>query len=216
VQCDEVWGFVNCKEKTRLRLGHAEDRGDCYTFTAIEKTSKLMLCWHVGKRSPEGTLAFAAKLKTATSGRFQLSTDGYTPYRVAMPITFGSRVDFAQLVKVYGKPAEGAQRYSPAEVIGTTTNVMSGHPDPGSICTSHVERLNLSIRMAVRRMTRLTNAFSKKWRNHEAAMALFLTYYNFCRVHLTLKTTRAGAASLSDHVWSVRELLERVSERLTA
>ena len=212
VEVDEIWGFVACKEKTRLAKNYGEAHGDVYTFTGIERTTKLMLAWHVGKRTPEDTLEFSEKLYRATSGRFQLSTDGFTPYRTAIPFVFGPRLAFAQIIKNYENDPDGSRRYSPAKIISISTNVITGQPDEDRICTSHVERSNLSIRMAVRRMTRLTNAFSKKWENHEAAMALFFVYYNFCRVHMTLKTTPAVAADLTDHPWSVQELIEKINE----
>jgi IS1 family transposase len=207
VQADEIWGFVGCKEKTRLLKNRPEDVfGDCYCYTAIERNTKLIIAWHVGKRCPEDTYEFAGKLRRATVGEFQLTTDGYTPYRTAIPATFGSSLDFAQLHKEYGA-AEDERRYSPPVVTGITINIRTGDPEPSSICTSHVERHNRQIRMQTRRMTRLTDAHSKKWGHHEAALALFFAYYNFCRVHGTLKTTPAIAAGLTDHVWSVQELL---------
>jgi transposase-like protein/IS1 family transposase len=177
VQADEIWGFVGCKEKTRQRKGYAETFGDAYCFVALERHTKMVIAWHLGKRSPDDTLEFAEKLRRATSGRFQLTTDGYTPYRAAVPFVFGPRIDFAQLVKVYGtaQPQESSQaRYSPGEVVDTYPVHCCGSPDPDAICTSHVERSNLSIRMAVRRMTRLTNAFSKKWENHSGTGAILL------------------------------------------
>jgi transposase-like protein/IS1 family transposase len=223
VQVDEIWAFVRCKEKTKRRKGYGEECGDAYCFTALERNTKMIIAWHVGKRSPEDTLEFADKLRSATRGRFQLTTDGFTPYRVQIPYVFGPRVDFAQLVKVYGSPAEPDSRYSPGEIVDTKTNVITGDPDPDSICTSHVERHNRTLRMQIRRLTRLTDAHSKKWENHEAALGLFFAYYNLCRVHITLneaardegspvrKVTPAMAAGLTDHVWSVKELLERAA-----
>jgi transposase-like protein/IS1 family transposase len=212
VQADEIWGFVGCKEKTRERHNLPEDMGDAYCFTALERASKFILAWHLGKRCPMDTLEFADKLYAATSGRFQLTTDGYTPYRTVIPTMFGARVDFATLVKVYGESEEESRRrYSPPRIIEVVATVRTGNPDPDRICTSHVERSNLTIRMMVRRMTRLTNAFSKKWENHEAALALFFAYYNFCRVHMTLKTTPAVAIGLTDHPWTMAQLLQRVA-----
>jgi IS1 family transposase len=209
VQADEIWGFVHCKEKHRTLNNLPEIYGDAYCFTAIERSTKLIIAWHLGKRSQEDTYEFAAKLRAATVGDFQLTTDGYTPYRTAIPATFGSSLDFAQLHKEYGLD-EGEKRYSPAVVTGITIKIRTGDPDAASICTSHVERSNLTLRMQIRRLTRLTNAFSKRWENHEAALALFFAYYNFCRVHMTLKTTPAVASGLTDHVWSVQELLNRI------
>jgi transposase-like protein/IS1 family transposase len=226
VQADEIWGFVGCKEKTRQLKGYSECVGDAWCYVAIERDTKLILAWHLDKRTPLVTTMFSAKLRTATSGRFQLSTDGMTQYRTAVPLVFGyDNIDYAQLVKTYGNtPEQGtAARYSPGDVVGIQTVVLMGQPDDARICTSHAERSNLSIRMAVRRMTRLTNAHSKKWDNHKAAMALYFAYYNFCRVHTTLtdatrtedqpkrKTTPAMASGLTDHVWSVAELLARIA-----
>jgi IS1 family transposase len=218
VQADEVWGFVGMKEKTRMRLNRPEgDYGDAYCFTAIERTTKLLIAWHVGKRSPEDTLEFAENLRRATTGYFQLTTDGYTPYRTMVPFVFGPRLDFAQLVKEYRSTTEEERRYSPAEVVSIKVCIRTGSPDKDEICTSHVERHNRTIRMQIRRMTRLTDAHSKKWENHEAALALFFAYYNFCRVHLTLaerakkeghgNVTPAMAAGLTDEPWSVQRLI---------
>ena len=219
VQADEIWAFVGCKEKTRERNNYAEVFGDAYCFTAIERDTKLMIAWHLGKRSPQDTLLFAEKLSRATNGRFQLTTDGFTPYRTAIPNVLGARVDFAQLVKVYGFPKGDERRYSPPEVVSAIPTPRTGNPVAERICTSHIERSNLTIRMTVRRLTRLTNAFSKKWENHEAALALFFAFYNFCRPHMTLteemgyKCTPAMRSGLADQVWSVDVLLERAVGR---
>jgi transposase-like protein/IS1 family transposase len=216
VQADEIWAFVGCKEKTRERNNYAEYFGDAYCFTAIERFSKLLIAWHLGKRCPADTLLFAEKLSRATNGRFQLTTDGFTPYRTAISSALGTRIDFAQLVKVYGYPDGEERRYSPPEVLTAIPTPRMGNPDPARICTSYVERSNLTIRMTIRRLTRLTNAFSKKWDNHEAALALFFAYYNFCRPHMTLieeagyRCTPAMQAGLTDRVWMVNELLEAI------
>jgi len=213
VQADEIWGFVGCKKKTQKKRGYGEGVGDAYCYTAIERHTKLLLAWHLGKRTLENTHQFAAKLDRATIGRFHLTTDGYKPYRIAMWAALRTRIDFAQLLKVYGpvKGNQAAVRYSPGNIISTKMYPVAGCPDESKVCTSHAERHNLTIRMQVRRMTRLTNAFSKKWENHEAALALFFAYYNFCRVHSTIKTTPAVAAGLTDHTWGVRELLEAMA-----
>jgi transposase-like protein/IS1 family transposase len=223
VQADEVWGFVYAKEKTCVRKHLGPECGDAYTFLAIERDTKLILAWHVGRREPEDTAWFSEKLRRATSGRFQLTTDGFKPYCTAIPEAFSGNIDFAQLVKIYGK-AKGASaesRYSPADIKLIRKREMWGHPDMAKVCTSHVERGNLSIRMGVRRMTRLTNAFSKKWENHEAALALWFLYYNFCRPHATLSKGKDGgkgspktpamAAGLANHVWSLGELLNQLA-----
>jgi IS1 family transposase len=206
VQCDEIWGFVAMKEKTRLRLDRAECFGDVWCFTAIERHTKLILTYHVGKRTPTDTAIFADNLYFATQGRFQLTTDGFTPYRTTIPAILGGRVDYATLVKVYGdSPDEG--RYSPGTVLDTIATARLGEPDEARICTSHVERSNKTLRMGIRRLTRLTDAHSKKWANHEAAMALFFAYYNFCRRHMTIKMTPAQRAGLTTERWSLERLL---------
>jgi transposase-like protein/IS1 family transposase len=211
VQCDEVWGFVGMKEKTRLRLNRPEEFGDVWCFTALERTTKMILTYHVGKRTPSDTATFADNLYRATRGRFQLTTDGYTPYRTAIPAILGGRADFATLVKVYGD-SEDDRRYSCGVVIDTIKRTIMGAPDEDRICTSHVERSNKTLRMGIRRLTRLTDAHSKKWANHEAAMALFFTYYNFCRVHGTIKMTPAQKAGLTAETWSLDRLLAEANK----
>jgi IS1 family transposase len=177
----------------------------------------MLLAWHVGRRTPEDTLEFTEKLRRATTGRFQLTTDGYGPYRTEVPFVFGPRIDYAMLVKSYGESEEGSRRYSPPRITGIDITPITGNPDLDRACTSHVERHNLSIRMAVRRMTRLTNAFSKKRENHAAAMALFFVFYNYCRPHQTLtkymgySCTPAMKAGLAEDVWSVAELLDKIA-----
>lgn len=208
VQADEIWSFVSCKEKTRAAKGYSDNKGDSYCFVGIERNTKLIVAWHLGKRSVEDTYAFAGKLKNATAGHYQLTTDGYTPYRTAIPETLGGRVSFAQLVKVYGLAGVEEQRkYSPPSVIGMDYNPISGSPCFTEACTSHIERSNLSLRMSSRRFTRLTSGFSKKWENHEAMLGLWFAFYNLCRKHMTLKTTPAVASGIEDHVWTIRELI---------
>jgi len=210
VQCDEIWGFVGMKEKTRKRLKKEEDGlGDAYCFIALERTTKMVIAFHLGRRSSQDTYEFAQKLSVATSGNFQLTTDGFRPYQTAIPFVMGDRVDFAALVKQYATKDD--HKYSPGEVIKVDKVPCCGNPSPDLICTSHVERQNLTLRMQSRRMTRLTNAFSKKWENHQAAMALHFAYYNFCRVHMTLKTTPAVKAGIEDHVWTLAELIQKTS-----
>jgi transposase-like protein/IS1 family transposase len=208
VQADEIWGFVGCKEKTRLNKGYGETFGDAYCYVALERGTKLVFAYHVGKRSPASTLRFMDKVRYATNGRFQITTDGYAPYQAVIPEVLRDS-DFAVLVKVYATKDD--HRYSPGEVTGTVRSTVWGEPDENRICTSHVERQNLSMRMTIRRLTRLTNAHSKKWENHEAALALYFAYYNFCRVHATLKTTPAVAAGLTLQTWGVAELLQEVA-----
>ena len=208
IEADEVWNYIFCKEKTRLRkFPDQVSIGDSYCFTAVERSSKLLLAWHLGTRTPEDTAYFADKLAMATNGRFQISTDGFTPYTTAIPAAMPT-ADFAQIIKQFStKDDKKEGRYSPGVVIGTVKVPRHGNPDLAKVCTSHVERHNLTIRMGNRRMTRLTNAFSKKWENHQAALGLQFAYYNFCRVHMTLKTTPAVAAGIADHPWSLAELI---------
>jgi IS1 family transposase len=205
VQCDELWGFVGCNEK-RNHAGDPE-RGDAYCLIAIERNTKLVLTWHLGRRTARDTMAFTEKLNQATQGEFQITTDAFKPYFDAVHTSLGTRVDYAQLIKVYAAPTHEEHRYSPASVIETIIKPIWGEPDPDRICTSHVERHNLTMRMQIRRLTRLTNAFSKKWENLKAALALYFAWYNFCRVHLTLRVTPAMEAGLTDHIWSLQELL---------
>ncbi|HYP25537.1 MAG TPA: hypothetical protein VE262_02370 [Blastocatellia bacterium] len=208
VQCDELWGYVGMKEKTKKKQGIAGDGiGDAWTFIAIERHTKLILAWHLGRRTVTDTVAFTEKLAHATTGSFQISTDGFAPYKDAVVLSLGAQhVDFAQLVKIYAATPDEV-RYSPAECIGAKKVAVFGNPDMDKVCTSHVERQNLNVRMAMRRFTRLTNAFSKKWAKLHAALALYFAYFNFCRVHSSLRVTPAMEANLTDHVWSLKELL---------
>jgi transposase-like protein/IS1 family transposase len=210
VECDEVWSFIGKKEK-RVRPEDDQNLGDCYTFVAIERHSKLVLNIAMGKRDQRTTDVFIEGVRHATAHcKFQITTDGFASYRSAITTTLHDRLTgFAQLIKVYRAPQDGEKRYSPAEVASVEVVPVMGQPDPERICTSIVERSNLSIRMGTRRFTRLTNAFSKKWENHWAAVACWFAFYNFCRVHKSLRVTPAMAAGIADHVWSVRELLER-------
>ncbi len=208
VEMDEVWAFIGKKEK-RVKPEDDQNLGDCYTFVAIERHSKLVLNIAMGKRDKYTTDVFVEGVRDAIAPgcSFQITTDGFAPYRAAVPDTFGDCADFAMLIKVYRASAEGERRYSPAEVAAVEIVPVMGQPDPERICTSIVERSNLSLRMGVRRCTRLTNAFSKKWENHWAAMSLWYTFYNFCRVHKSLRVTPAMEAGITDHVWDTAELL---------
>jgi transposase-like protein/IS1 family transposase len=210
VQCDELWGYVEMKEKTKKKQGIAEDGiGDAWTFIAIERHTKLILAWHLGRRTVEDTVAFTEKLAHATADHsFQISTDGFAPYKDAVVYSLGAKhVDFAQLVKIYAAQPENEVRYSPAECIGAKKVTIFGNPDMDKVCTSHVERQNLNVRMAMRRFTRLTNAFSKKWTKLHAALALYFAYYNFCRVHSSVRVTPAMEAGITSTVWTLKDLL---------
>jgi transposase-like protein/IS1 family transposase len=208
VEADEIWGFVGKKEGHKT-LEDGAQVGDAYCFIAIERNTKLVLAHHVGKRSKRSTETFIEKLRYATAedSKFQFTTDGFRFYREATHMILANRVDFAQLIKVYGTPREGEQRYSPGEVVEAVPVRVYGNPDPKRICTSHIERQNLSVRMGMRRMTRLTNGFSKKWENLEAAYSLWFAYYNFCRVHRTLRVTPAMEAGIANHIWTIAELI---------
>lgn len=207
-ECDEVWSYVGRKQK-RVRPEDSRLLGDCYVFVGIARHSKLVLNIAMGKREQQTTDVFVEGLRHATARTpFQITTDSF-PYRSAITTTLHDRLTgFAQLIKVYRASQEGEARYSPAEVASTEVVLVMGQPDPERICTSIVERSNLSLRMGLRRFTRLTNAFSKSFNNHWAAVILWYTWYNFGRVHKSLRCTPAMEAGIADHVWSVRELLE--------
>jgi IS1 family transposase len=212
VQADEIWGFVWCKEKTKNRLGLGDEVGDAYCFVAIERNTKLVLCWHLGHRTTEDTETFIEKLRRATTGKFQLLTYGWPSYPDAVSLSLGVRVSYAQIIKTYhaahpSQSPEGERRYSPSRVLEIAKVPRIGEPNPDLICTSHIERQNLTIRMHIRRLTRLTNAFSKKWENLRAALALHFAYYNFCCLHSTIRCTPAMEAGITNHIWEIRELL---------
>lgn len=209
VQADEIWGFCYKKEKERRESEKGVyGIGDAWCYVGIERHSKLILAWELGKRDPQTTYRFIGKLRYATGDqRFQLTTDGLSLYKPAVELVLRGYADYAQLVKVYSSPREGEQRYSPGDVVEAVPVPVMGLPKRHRICTSHIERQNLSIRMGMRRMTRLTNGFSKKWENLEAAYALWFAYYNFCRVHQTPRATPAMEAGITDHVWTLAELI---------
>jgi transposase-like protein/IS1 family transposase len=209
VQADEIWGYVAKKEAHKLP-GEEDDKniGDAYCFVAIERNTKLVLNFALGRRDQATTDIFIQGLRAATSPqRFQITTDGFQPYVSAITTTLSDRCDFAQLIKVYGKSMEEEHRYSPPDVLEALPKPIMGEPDRARICTSHVERQILTIRMQMRRMTRLTNAFSKKWENLWSAYCLHFAYYNFCRIHRTVRVTSAMEAEITDHVWDLAELL---------
>jgi len=211
IQADEIWGFIQKKEAHKWpHEAHDNTIGDAYTFVAIERDSKLVLNFALGRRDTATTQIFIEGLRDAVApGSFQITTDGFGPYVPAIDDTLGDRVDFAQLIKVYGKTDLTEQRrYSPPEVVETTTKIIIGSPDEDRICTSHVERQNLTMRMHMRRLTRLTNGFSKKWDNLFAMLCLYFAWYNFVKIHSTLRITPAMAAGITTRVWGVRDLLE--------
>jgi len=209
LEFDEVWSFIGKKQK-RLGPNDLREKGDCYIFTALSATHKAIVSYQIGKRSGANANAFAMDVRQRVLGRPQISSDGFSPYIDAIERAFGSEVDYGQIVKVYaGEPGpDTARRYSPGVVVDVRKAVIAGGPDRKKISTSFVERSNLTIRMQCRRLTRLTNAFSKKLENHAAAVALFVAHYNFCRVHETLRITPAMALGVTDHIWSIGELVD--------
>jgi len=212
VQGDEIWGFVKMKDKTKVENGITDPQmGDAWTYVAVERHTKLVLSWHVGRRTVEDAEQFMAKLDGATAGRFQLTTDGWGGYPAAVEAHLGGRVDYAILQKSYGADAsEDQRRYSPAKIIGTFKEAVIGEPVESKVCTSHVERQNLHMRMQLRRLTRLTTGFSKKWENLKAAFALHFWTFNYCWMHSTIRCTPAMAAGVARKPLRVADLLTAV------
>ena len=210
VQCDEIWGYIFKKEghKTTEEIETDNTIGDAYTFVAMEKNTKLVLNFALGRRNQSTTDAFIEGLRLATSPRrFQITTDGFSSYIPAIQWALDDRVDYGILVKQYADSRIEEKRYSPAECAGCKRKTVIGTPNKKRISTSHIERQNLTMRMQIRRLTRLTNAFSKKWENLWAALCLHFAYYNFCRIHTSLRVTPAMESGLTDRVWTIRELL---------
>lgn len=210
LQVDEIWSFVAMKERqVPAELKGTPGIGDTWTWTAIDADTKLVASWLVADRSPTAARIFIRDLQSRLANRVQLTTDGLKTYLAAVAQEM-PEADYAMLVKIYGDSAEdhksSQRRYSPAEVIGTEKKVIAGKPDPAHISTSFAERQNLTMRMSMRRFTRLTNAFSKKIENHIHAISLYFMHYNFARIHQTLRVTPAMEAGVSDHVWSLEEI----------
>lgn len=216
VQSDEIWSFCYAKQKNvKAAEAAPEGAGDVWTWTALDADTKLIISYFVGDRSSRSAVAFMTDLADRTVNRFQLTTDGHRPYLTAVEEAFGGEVDYAMLDKIYGHQgtAAGGGRYSPPECVGTRKQHVQGNPDAKHVSTSYVERQNLTMRMSMRRFTRLTNAFSKKLDNHTHALALYFAFYNFCRIHKTLKVTPAMAAGLTDNLWSLEDIAERIEAR---
>lgn len=208
LEIDEVWSFISAKQKTCDRKQLSWDKGDCYCFLAAEANSKLIVHHRMGKRDIHNTREFIHDLSKIVTGKCQISTDGWAPYQFSIPSSFGPGVDFGVVVKQFGRPDPTEQRrYSPAKIIRVDRKRMAGQPEPSRICTSHIERGNLNLRMCSRRWTRLTNGFSKSLAHHEAAMAIYVAHHNFCRIHSTVKTTPAHAHGITDRPWSLEDLL---------
>lgn len=209
IQCDEIWSFVAAKQKNVTpeileKRGHA---GDIWTWVAMDADTKLVCYWMVGGRHWLAAKEFIRGLSWRLANRIQLTTDGHGAYLKAVPGIFGDQIDYAMLIKIYGGSQEDETRYSPAVCVGCEKKVISGNPDPEHVSTSYVERQNLTMRMQMRRFTRLTNAFSKKLENHIAAISLHYMHYNFVRIHQTLRITPAMAAGISDHAWTIPEII---------
>lgn len=216
IQCDEQWQFVQCKQKNIPSKEAESQRGDFYTFVAMDSDTKLAICYRVGKRNSQLTVSFMMELSTRVSTRFQLSTDSFIPYREAVDRVFGSDIDYAQIHKEYREEQQSEKRYSPAQIIRVTKKRISGYPDRKQVSTSHIERLNLTTRMNCRRFTRLSNAFSKSLLHHEAAVALHFFHYNFVRLHQTLRVTPAFQAKVTNRLWNWEDLLNWGKEAVAA
>ena len=216
VECDEIWSFVGMKQKNVPEaLKYTFGFGDVYTWTAIDAETKLIPCWHVGTRDAESAYEFIHDLAARLTNRVQLTTDGHKAYIEAVENAFGHDVDFAQLIKMYGNAGqskEDARRYSPAECTGIEKRRVTGNPNTKDISTSYVERQNLTMRMHMRRFTRLTNAFSKKLENHMHAISLYFMFYNFCKIHKTLRVTPAMAAGITNRVWDIIDVVKLIPE----
>jgi IS1 family transposase len=212
VQCDEIWSFVGSKMRNTSEEKAALGWGDVWTWTALDADTKLMVSYLVGQRGPKWAKAFMEDVASRIESRIQITTDGHRAYAEAIKGAFGLDCDFAMLIKLYGSELHDRRYSGGGECIGIRTAVLSGDPDPAHISTSFVERQNLTMRMSMRRFTRLTNGFSKKIENHEAAIALHFMHYNFCRVHRTLRVTPAMEAGLAVHVWSIEELVAIMPE----
>jgi len=212
VQCDEIWAFCYSKAKNTTEANKLNGAGDVWTWTALDADSKLIISYLVGNRDAECAMLLMNDLRSRLANRVQLTTDGHRSYLEAVEGAFGEETDYAQLMKVYGEVAEGQKRYSPAECVGAKKNKVTGNPDPDYISTSFVERSNLSIRMGIRRFTRLTNAFSKKLENHCYMLALYFMFYNFVRIHTSLRVTPAMAAGVTAKLWSISDIIDLVEE----
>jgi IS1 family transposase len=212
IQCDEIWSFVGAKQRNASPKQRAEGWGDVWTWVALDADTKLVLSYRIGARDTREAMDFMLDLAKRLRHRVQLTTDGHDPYLRAVKGAFENDIDYAMLVKIYGASPEAQRRYSPPVCLGTNATVVSGEPDRDHVSTSYVERQNLTMRMSMRRFTRLTNAFSKKVENLAAAVSLHFMHYNFCRVHKTLGTTPAAAAGIADHVWTLDELIGLLEE----
>ncbi len=207
LQCDEIWSYVGGKDRNLSAEKRDAGLGSVWTWTAIDADTKLIPSWLVSTRDAGAAYEFMQDVASRMRGRVQLTTDGHKPYLSAVEDAFGADIDYATLTKLYGVDPQAERRYSPPVCLGCESKTVTGSPDPKHVSTSYVERQNLTMRMSMRRFTRLTNAFSKKVENHAAAVALYFMYYNFGRVHQTLRVTPAMEAGISSHVWSIEEIV---------
>ncbi len=213
IQVDEIWAFVYAKQKNVEAAKNApEDAGDIWTWTAIDAETKLVMSWMVGDRSLDTAQVFIGDLAERLANRVQLTSDGHKAYLEAVEDAFGADIDYAQLIKIYGESPEGHKRYSPAECVGIEKRKITGNPSMKHVSTSYVERQNLTMRMHMRRFTRLTNAFSKKAENHAHSVALHFMYYNFVRIHQTLRMTPAMAAGVTQTLWELTDMVRVIDE----
>jgi IS1 family transposase len=214
IQCDEVWSFCYAKQKNVPTAKRPpEGAGDVWTWTALDSDSKLIVSYFVGDRSGEAAMRLMSDLKSRLANRVQLTTDGHRAYLEAVEGAFGADVDYAQLVKLYGESPEAEKRYSPAECIGARMTPIEGEPDPAHISTSHVERSNLSMRMHMRRFTRLTNAFSKRFMSHVHMVALYALFYNFIRMHKAVRMSPAMAAGVADRMYEFEDIIAPIDAK---
>lgn len=212
IECDEIWSFNYAKARNvETAKAAPADAGDVWTWTAIEAETKLIISYLVGSRDANCATEFMFDVKDRVANRVQITTDGHKAYLDAVDYAFHHEVDYAQLVKLYGPGPEGTtRRYSPAECVGTRKRALIGSPDKSLVSTSYVERQNLTMRMSMRRFTRLTNGFSKKLENHVHALALYFAFYNFCRIHKTLRVTPAMAAGIADRLWTLDDIIAKI------
>jgi IS1 family transposase len=217
IQCDEIWSFCHAKQMNVATAKAApEGAGDVWTWTAIDADTKLIVSYFVGGRGSDSAIELMDDLRDRLANRVQLTTDGHKAYLEAVEGAFGADVDYAQLVKLYGPTIAAPGRYSPAECIGAKKVRREGNPDIAHVSTSYVERQNLTMRMSTRRFTRLTNGFSKKLENHVHALALYFAFYNFCRIHKTLRVTPAMAGGITDRLWSLEDIVARIDRMAPA
>jgi len=216
IQCDEIWSFVYAKKKNVAgAVAAPEGAGDIWTWTAIDADTKLVPCWHVGNRDMESAKTFIDDLAGRLANRVQLTTDGHRPYLAAVEDAFGNDIDYARLIKIYGTDGKSSpeKRYSPADYIESRAEGVTGSPDRNHVSTSYVERQNLTMRMSMRRFTRLTNGFSKKVENHMHSISLHFMYYNFCKIHTTLKVTPAMEAGITDTLHGLDFIVKLIDDR---